>query len=301
MRQPGIPDSLWKLLDEVNPAWRSDVKGNSRRVVEAFSAVLASGSTPGQVKRNVSYGPHARQVLDVYYPPAAKHPVPVLIFAHGGAFVDGEKDRTPEIYGNVCRFMVRNGMLGINLEYRLAPEIRFPAATEDVAAAVAWTRREIAAYGGDPERIFLFGHSAGAMHVGLYAYDRRSHPPEGSGIAGLVVLSGRVRAENLAENPNAKKVETYYGTDQALMEQGSLVTHLHPGVPPTLVGFAEYESALIDLHCIELIHRLTMLRRRSPPFFRLARHNHTSTVAQIDTADDQVGPRILDFIRSVGY
>jgi hypothetical protein len=83
------------------------------------------------------------------------------------------------------------------------------------------------------------------------------------------------------------------------MAQGSLATHVGPDTVPTLIGVAEYENPLIDVHSAELIHRIAYVKRRAPPFFWIPRHNHTSSVAQINTADDVVGPRVLAFIRSV--
>ncbi len=297
MTLPSIPASLWNTLDEVGPRWASDIKGHSRRIMEGFSAILANAPKVGSATKDIVYGPHPRQLLDVYAPPGVRD-APLLMFAHGGAFVRGEKDRTPEIHSNVCWFMTRNRMIGINLEYRLAPEVQYPAVSQDVAAAVQWVRTNIGSFGGDPEKIFLMGHSAGALHVGSYAYDRRFHPRGGPGVAGLIVLSGRVRAENLPENPMAKDVEAYYGDDMKAMEQGSLATHVAPDSVPTMVGIAEYESPLIDVHSAELIHRIAAVKRRAPRFFSLARHNHSSTVAQINTADDLVGPQILEFMRA---
>jgi len=296
--QPAIPPSLWQTIDEVGPRWADDIKSHSRRIADGFSAILATAPKVGRVTRDIEYGPHPRQRLDVYAPPHARG-APVVIFAHGGALVEGDKDRTPELYSNVCWCMARQGIVGINLEYRLAPEARYPDVTHDVAAAVQWTRTHIAGHGGDPAKVFLFGHSAGALHVGSYAYDTRFHPPGGSGVAGLVVLSGRVRAETWADNPLARNVVAYFGDDQEAMAQGSMVTHVAPDTLPTLIGIAEYENPLIDVHGAELIHRLAHVKRRAPPMFWLPRHNHTSTVAQINTADDLVGPRIVEFVRRV--
>lgn len=298
MTSSSIPASLWHAIDEVGPRWATDIKGHSRRMAEGFSAILAHAPKVGRVTRDIAYGAHARQVLDVYAPPDVRG-APVVIFVHGGALVEGDKDRTPEIYANVCWGMTRHGIVGINLEYRLAPEAQYPGGTEDVAAAVRWTREHIATFGGDPAKVFVFGHSAGALHAGSYAYDRRFHPAGGPGIAGLIVLSGRVRAETWPDNPLAKNVVAYFGDDPQAMTQGSMVTHVAPDSVPTLIGVAEYENPLIDVHSAELIHRIADVKRHAPPFFSLTRHNHTSSVAQINTADDQVGPRIVEFIRRV--
>jgi len=296
MTLPPIPSSLWQAIDEVGPRWATDIRNHAMRMVDGFSAILANAPKVGEVHKDISYGAHARQVLDVYAR-AGVLQVPVVIFAHGGALIDGHKDRTSEIHANVCWFMTRHDMIGINLEYRLAPEAKYPDVTQDVAAAVRWTRANIARFGGDPTQIYLFGHSAGALHVGSYAYDRRFHPEDGSGVAGLIVLSGRVRAETLPDNPLARNVIAYFGDDQDAMAQGSMVTHVAPDSVPTLIGVAEYENPLIDVHSAELIHRIAQVQRRAPPFFSLTRHNHMSSMAQINTADDLVGPRIVAFVR----
>jgi acetyl esterase len=296
---PAIPASLWATLDEVGPRWSTDIRAHSRRIAEGFSAILATAPKIGTATRNIAYGAHPRQVLDVYAPPGIQR-APVVLFVHGGAFIEGDKERTPEMYANVCWFMTRHEMVGINVEYRLAPEVTYPGVTEDIADAVRWTQRNAERFGGDPQRIYLFGHSAGAFHAGSYAYDRRFHAPGGPGIAGLIVLSGRVRAENGAENPHARSVEAYFGNDTEAMARASMANHVAPDGVPTLIGIAEYESPLIDVHSVELVHRIAEVKRRAPPFFRLRRHTHSSTVAQINTADDLVGPQIVEFIRSGG-
>lgn len=293
---PPVPQSVRDMMRAIGPKWGTDIGGHVRMVLDAYTAILAGAPKEGIVTREVSYGPHPRHVLDVFAPRGASG-APVVIFLHGGAFVDGNKDRTPEIYSNIGWFLARNGVVCVNLEYRLAPEFRYPAAALDVAAAVAWARVNIARFGGDSEAIFLAGHSAGAAHVGVYAYDRTFHPPEGPGIRGLIVLSGRVRCENWPDNPNAKKVEAYLGTDPALHEQGSVVTHVSAASVPTMVVVGQYENPLIDLHCAELVYRLSAAKRRTPRFVWLEGHTHSSTMAQINTGDDRVGPEMLAFIR----
>ncbi|MEP9380384.1 hypothetical protein ABLE91_27050 [Aquabacter sp. CN5-332] len=104
--------------------------------------------------------------------------------------------------------------------------------------------------GVDRDRIFLMGHSAGAAHTAAYAYDRALQPAEGSGLAGHIVVSGRVRAENRPENPNARRVETYYGTSDAeALDRLSPVSHVGPDTLPTFVACGEFENPLIDVHC----------------------------------------------------
>ena len=300
---PLIPQSLRALMAEVGPRWGEAIGQNVKLMADEFSRVLADQPTGGAtVVRNIAYGAHPRQVLDVYRPARESTetgaPLPVLIFAHGGAFVDGEKDRTPQVYANVLYYFARHGVLGINLEYRQAPEFKYPSGAQDVGAAVAWARSHAAEHGGDPSRIFIMGHSAGAAHTGCYAYDTRLHPADGPGIAGHIVVSGRVRTEMRADNPNAPKVEAYCGDDPLALERASAVSHVTPSSVPSFVAFAEYENPLIDLHCCELVFRLTSAHRRSPRLMRLAGHNHTSIIAHFNTAEDALGREILEFIRT---
>lgn len=302
---PAIPGSVRALMEELGPVWGNDIKAHTRRMIEAYDALHAATPKHGRREMDLPYGPDERHRLDVYVPPSGVEPAPaagrpVLMFVHGGAFVDGEKNRTPEIYANVLWFMARHGIVGVNVEFRLAPAHPFPSATEDIAAAVRWVRQHARQWGGDPDRIFLMGHSAGGTHVGHYAGDPRFHPENGSGLAGLILVSGRVRAEAGAENPNARRVEAYYGVDARRMEEGSPVTYAAQGLAklPIMLAVAQYENPLIDVHNAELYHALSAHRRRAPRFVWLAGHNHTSITAHLNTADEYFGATLLDFIRN---
>ncbi len=301
---PVIPDELWNLMAEIGPRWGADTGGNVRRMIDEFSKLLAAAPKhAARVEADIAYGPHPRQRFDVFHPlmPYAGlpdgAPRPALLFVHGGAFVEGHRNRSSEIYANVLHFFARHGVLGINIGYRLADDSAYPEASRDVASMVAWTHDHAETLGIDRERIFLMGHSAGGAHVGSYAYDKRLQPASGPGLAGLIVISGRVRADNLPENPNARRVETYYGADASRYDDVSPVTHVGPDSIPTFVGFAEFENPLIDLYCLELAHRLALAKRKAPAVMRLKRHNHTSIIGHFNTAESALGDAILDFMR----
>ncbi len=150
--------------------------------------------------------------------------------------------------------------------------------------------------GVDRSQIFLMGHSAGGAHVGSYAYDKRHHPKEGPGIAGLIVVSGRVRADNRDDNPNARRVEAYYGSDPTLFEDATPITHVDASSVPTFIAMAEFENPLIDIYCLELAHRLAVVNGKAPPLLWLKGHNHTSIIGHINTAEDRLGSAIREFI-----
>jgi len=264
--------------------------------LDAYAALLAGVANEGvAVTRDLAYGAHPRQVLDVFRPAGARG-APVIAFVHGGAFVRGDKRVRPQIYDNVLHYFARRGLVGVNVEYRLAPDAAFPEGARDVAQAVAWIEREIGAYGGDPRRIFLFGHSAGGTHVATYAFDRTAIPGRSAGVAGAILASARVRADTLPDNPNAEAVRAYFGADASLYDARSPVSHANDAELPVLIAIAEYENPYLDVYGAELLHALSRARKRAPRFVRLTRHNHISLVAHFNTGEEILGREILDFI-----
>ncbi|TMB61388.1 MAG: alpha/beta hydrolase, partial [Deltaproteobacteria bacterium] len=199
-----------------------------------FPPLLATMPKSGvTVTRDLAYGPDPKQKLDVYQPEAATG-FPVVVYVHGGALVAGDKNLNGEIYGNVLYFFARRGFLGINTTYRLAPKHAYPSGAEDVGATVKWIKQNATRFGGDPQRVYLVGHSSGALHVATWAYDSKIHGAGGPDVAGIVLISGRLRADNRADDPNGKKLE------------GSHV-HRDYRVRPTVPGRVQHRALLQPL------------------------------------------------------
>jgi len=142
---------------------------------------------------DVRYAPGERHTLDIYAPEGAadgKGAAPVVVFIYGGGWKDGDKDQ----YRFVAAALAARGFLTVVPDYRLFPEVRFPAFLQDNAAAVAWTKANIARYGGDTHRMFLMGHSAGAYNAAMLTLDKQWLGAEGldpdRDIAGMVGLAG---------------------------------------------------------------------------------------------------------------
>ncbi len=119
--------------------------------------------------RGAAYGALPRNKLDVWVPAMrTPTPLPVVIFFYGGGWVSGDRAD----YGFAGRAFAAQGFVTVIADYRLVPEVRFPAFLQDGALAVKWTRDNIARFGGDPTRISLSGHSAGAYEAAMLALDR---------------------------------------------------------------------------------------------------------------------------------
>lgn len=119
--------------------------------------------------RGAAYGTGPRQALDVYAPPTATGAEPVAVFFYGGSWDSGRRAD----YTWAGRAVAARGFLTLVPDYRLYPEVVFPDFLDDCAAAVRWAVDNARALGGDPERIVLIGHSAGAYNAAMLALDPR--------------------------------------------------------------------------------------------------------------------------------
>jgi acetyl esterase/lipase len=137
---------------------------------------------------NLAYGQDPRQRLDVFSPKRADH-LPIVVFFYGGSWTSGRKAN----YAFVGAALASRGFVTVIPDYRLYPQVRFPAFIDDGAKAVAWVQAHATEFGGDPKRIVLMGHSAGAHTAALLALnddylERAGADPRA--IVGLVGLSG---------------------------------------------------------------------------------------------------------------
>jgi acetyl esterase/lipase len=146
-----------------------------RAALSLLAAVLLPGCTtlgstsPASGARDIAFGPHPRQKLDIYVPPGGGANRPVVFFIYGGSWSGGAKGT----YALVGEAFAARGFVTVIADYRLVPEVRFPVFIEDGALALRFVVDRIARYGGDPRRIHLVGHSAGAYNAMMLALDRR--------------------------------------------------------------------------------------------------------------------------------
>src|SRR3954447_20696480 len=199
------------------------------------------------VKRDIPYGSHERQVLDVYAPSGAKGR-PVVFWIHGGGWQVGDKSDVqvkPKVF-------VEKGFVFVSTNYRLLPAVDMGSIVRDVAKSIRWVHDHIAEYGGDPDRLLVMGHSAGAQLAALVCIDDRYLKDEGlslSIIKGCVPVDGdtfdvpaiietaetrrRAHGQPQAKYGHREK----FGDDPAKHRDLSAVTHVArgKGIPPFLI------------------------------------------------------------------
>lgn len=138
--------------------------------------LLVSAAQAQQLKSNIPYADPAqdRQVLDIYSPEGAKN-LPVVFWIHGGGWQAGDKTDVQM----KPRVLAERGFVFVSTNYRLLPKVEMEVLIRDVAKALGWVHKHIAEHGGDPKRIFVMGHSAGAQLAALLCIDDRYLKAEG--------------------------------------------------------------------------------------------------------------------------
>jgi len=274
--------ALGPVLDM--PATRALYANSASEVVPAVMRVL----------RDLPYGPDPLQRLDVYCPPIVASIAPVLIVVHGGGFVRGDKAER----ANAGIHFAKAGYLTLVPNYRLAPAHSWPSGAEDVGAVWCWAQREARTYGGDADRMFVFGESAGAAHVAAATLVRGLQPRGGMRPTGIILVSGPYNAElelrarrqlNIA-TPDPRN-EAYFGTDTRLHSQRSIVRLIDADPVPVLITFAELDLIQMQVQAAELFSHLLIRCGFSPAIEIIRGHNHLSQSFSLNTGDDALaGP-----------
>lgn len=285
---PTLPADVMADLRALDPAITPELTQGTWALLTPFHE--KAGYTAPRIVRDLSYGDHPRHRLDVHAGDESAHAAPVVVFVHGGGFVAGDKHipGTPR-YDLVGAWAVRHGWVGVTMTYRLAPEHRWPAGAEDVAAAVAWIRQHIADYGGDPDEIVVAGNSAGAVHVAsfLAGHGGGSH----AGVSGGVLLSG---IYDLDPGNRGDLEHAYYGSTAA-QDASTLPGLLECGVP-LLFSVAENDPAKFHAQAAGVVAAWQARHGMVPDLVWVEGHNHMSTVASLGIDEAALGAPLARFI-----
>ncbi|UCH34344.1 MAG: alpha/beta hydrolase [Armatimonadota bacterium] len=241
--------------------------------------------------------------LDIYAPSAAIK-CPVLVMIHGGGWRLGDKANRA-VADLKSRHFVGQGYVFVSINYRLSPAVKHPTHVQDVARAIAWVHGNIARYGGDPARISVMGHSAGAHLAALVATDESYLDAEGKSLrilSGVILLDGA--GYDLARHINDLGggrgmrwlYEGAFGSDEAAWRDASPVTHIAPdkGIPPFLVfhAGARITSATLSREFAEALAKAGIAART----VHAADKSHRTINADIGKPGDWVTLTIMGFL-----
>ncbi|MDO8402584.1 MAG: alpha/beta hydrolase [Pseudomonas sp.] len=243
----------------------------------------------------IAYGDDPRQKLDVYVP---RHPLenaPVVVFFYGGSWNSGSRSD----YSFVGEALASRGVVAVLADYRLYPQVRYPLFLEDGAKAVAWTHDHIHRFSGDPQRLYLMGHSSGAYNVAMLALDPGLLGAVGMSphdLRGWIGLAGPYDFLPI-QSPDVRPV--FFWPDSP--PQSQPINHVSRGAPPALLMASRDDDLVNPTRNTGGLAR--KLRQAGVPVqdFYFARTGHATLVATLSRPMRGLAP-VLDevsaFIRA---
>lgn len=250
-------ERLTPVKARINPSFADAAKAEMRR------RGISTAPDPAVVTQDVAYGPDPMQYARIYKParPMGRGPMPVIVYYHGGGWVIADVnayDATPRLLAKEL------GAILVSIEYRHAPEFKFPAQHDDAAAAYRWVLANADAWGGDRNRIALAGESAGgnlAVATAIYARDNRLNMPVHI-LAVYPIANSSMTLPSRRDSANAKPLNSamlqwfghYYSRTKADQRDPrlNLVSANLRGLPPTTIVNAEIDPLRSDGETLEM-------------------------------------------------
>ena len=235
--------------------------------------------------------PEGFHTLDVFAPKGVKA-APVLLFIHGGGWTRREGDGPAKGRGGtLTRGFASRGVVLVTISYRLSPAHKHPVHVQDVARAIAWTKANAAKFGGDPDRLFLTGHSAGGHLATLVVADPKylaAHKMTAADIRGVVPISGTYTVAGR---------EKVWG-DEAGARDASPTNHLRAGLPPFLIlaGDTTDIERWVARQSGAFAEALRA-KGNSAEYREIKNRDHSTIITKLAAPGDPAGELILRFIR----
>ena len=275
-------------------------------VFAALGVVLVTLPAAAQSQRitvvkDIDYVPGAeypggKDRLDLYIPEGVAN-APVILSIHGGALSAG--DRSEENF--VGRRFAAEGYLTVVMSYRLSPQVSHPAHIEDAAAAFAWVKHNIKQRGGDPDRIIVIGHSAGAYLLMLLATDPRylaAHKLSVADIKGLVPVSGFFWVDKTGVAPD--RPSYVWGTDRKVWMDASPARHLRADLPPVLLIDTDGDEDWRQQQNLDMAAALRAAGNKDVTSHQVKGRTHMSVWTEmLDGESEETSSWILRFARRV--
>jgi len=284
-----------------NPVWQ-----RFGAMLGGFLLLVLAGCSPVKVLNaltpddtfhsttGIAYGDDPRQKLDVYVPRQPLKDAPVVVFFYGGSWNSGARGD----YAFVGEALASRGIVAVLADYRLYPQVRYPLFLEDSARAVAWTRTHIHEFSGNPQRLYLMGHSSGAYNAAMLALDPGLLNAVGMSpedLSGWIGLAGPYDFLPI-ENPQVRPV--FFWPDSP--PQSQPINHVRHGEPPALLIAATKDNLVNPARNTAGLAR--KLREAGVPVQDLyySRLNHVTLVASLSRPLRRLAPvldQVVAFVR----
>jgi acetyl esterase/lipase len=245
---------------------------------------------------NDSVYDNGKDLLDIYMPQGKKN-VPVIVYFHGGALLMGDKSLGESIGNKIAESGI--GLVSVN--YRLSPEFQHPTHVNDAAAATAWVIKNIDGYGGNPQKVYVGGHSAGAYLAALLAIDPsllQIHKIEDSKLAGAVLISPFLYVEETAKDRIEKDsiYQTIWGNDPQSWIQASVKPHILPNRDNILLIYADGDDAWRKEQNERFATAMTSAGNLRVFTKEVPNRTHTTLIKAILDNDDMIVNLLSDFV-----
>jgi acetyl esterase/lipase len=264
-------------------------------------AVVYSGSTAAaqdelRVLRDLPYREHPdsdyqreRSVYDLYLP-AGDGPFATLMWIHGGGLRNGHK--ADEIAGIVAERFAAEGIAVASINYRLHPQVEFPAYIEDAAAAYAHIRGHIAEHGGDPDRVFISGHSAGGYLTSMVGLDPQylaKHDLKLADVAGMIPVSGQTITHTT--------VRAERDITQTIADDAAPLFYVTKDVPRTLCIAGGDDLPMRPEENRLFVAAMRAANHPDVAYLEVPGRDHGTVASRIGQPDDPVARAMLEFIQ----
>ena len=238
--------------------------------------------------------PNKKDRLDVYAPKNAKG-APVVVSIHGGALREG--DKSGQVF--VGQRFAAAGFVTVVINYRLSPAVTHPAHVEDAAHAVAWARSHAGEYGGDPKKLFVIGHSAGAYLAALLTLDPKylgAYQMSAADLKGVVPVSAFFYVDRKGVAPDRPK--DVWGTDPAAWKAASPASYLRKEVPPMLLLYADGDDEWRRQQQADFLADMKKAGAKGIETRMIAGRTHGSIWSQMKNANDETASAIIAFLKA---
>lgn len=262
------------------------------------SAPLAAETPEIQVIKDIPYLENAgyadkKDLLDIYTPDRSGR-LPVVFFVHGGGLLGGDKVGQ----GHVGRRFAGDGFVTVVVNHRLSPGVMHPAHVEDLAASFAWTHEHVVEYGGDPDNIFVVGHSAGAYLIALLALDGRyleAHGLSLTHIRGAVPISGFFHVERVAPG----RPKSVWGDDKQMWLDASPAKYVSAAAPPFLCMYADGDVPERRQESEDLVQELHAAGHNAARTHQSTDRTHITIWQRLNSENDETSRLTSEFIKGL--